>query len=357
MDKIKIFHLITSLNIGGTEKNLLTVLKNLNHKYDFFVGYLKEKGQVAYEIEKFGIPVEKFSFFSLISHLKKNKYKIIHTHLYRANILGRLAGKIAGIPAVISIQQSIDRWRKFYHIWLDKYTTRFCDLIIANSRAAKNVLIEEEKVSAEKIVVIYNGTSFNSEVVANRKSINEFVVGCVMRLHIEKGVYLIPEIAKIVKNYDTSNFSDKGKDIKFSIFGDGPERDNLKLQITNYKLQNEVRLFGWQNDLEKIYNSVYILLLPSIEESFPQAVLDAMAFGIPVVATDVGGLSELVENNKTGILIKNRTPEAFASAILSIIKDQRLYQYFSENSRTKAAEFTIKKMVNLTDDIYQNLSK
>ena len=161
----KILHLITSLNIGGTENFLLTVLKNLKDKYGFSVGYLKERGQTADEIEKLGIPVRKFSFFSLIDFLKKNNPQIIHTHLYRANIVGRIAGKIAGTPIIISSQRSIDGWKKFYHIWLDKFTANFCDLIIANSNAAKNILITREKISAKKIIVAYNGVKSTNQQI------------------------------------------------------------------------------------------------------------------------------------------------------------------------------------------------
>ncbi|MFH0948018.1 MAG: glycosyltransferase [Elusimicrobiota bacterium] len=159
MDKIKIFHIITSLNIGGTEKNLLTILKNLNRKYDFSVGYLKERGPIADEIEKLGIPVEKYNFFSLTKYLKKNKPQIVHTHLYRANILGRVAGKIAGVPFIISSQQSIDRWKTLHHVLLDRLTANFCDSIIANSQAAKNTLIAREKIPPSKIAVVYNGVA------------------------------------------------------------------------------------------------------------------------------------------------------------------------------------------------------
>ncbi|MFH0948019.1 MAG: glycosyltransferase [Elusimicrobiota bacterium] len=172
-----------------------------------------------------------------------------------------------------------------------------------------------------------------------------FTVAYIGRLHKEKGVDLIPEIARIVM--------DKNKNIKFSIFGDGPERQNLELRSKNLKLENSIRFFGWQNNLENIYSSIDILLLPSQEESFPQVALDTMAFGIPVVATDVGGVFELVENNKTGILIKNRTPETFANAILSIVEDNHRYQYFSENSKTKATDFSVEKMINNVDAIYE----
>lgn len=343
----KILQLITSLNIGGTEKFLLTVLENLKKKYDFSVGYLKEIGPIADEIEKLGIPVIKFNFFSLTKYLKKNKIQIIHTHLYRANILGRLDGKISGTPTIISSQRSIDGWKKFYHIWLDKITSRYCNLIIANSQAAKNVLTTRERISPEKITVIYNAVELQSPISNLQSPI--FTVGYIGRLHNEKGVYLIPKIAKIV--------CEKNDKIKFLIYGDGPEKNNLKLQISNYKLQNKVEFLGWQTNLKNVYGSIDILLLPSEEESFPQAALESMSYGVPVIASDVGGVSEVVEHQKTGLLIKSKSPESFANAILSISQDHYCYHHFSENSKIKAADFSIAKMVNSIDDIYKSFLK
>jgi len=327
MDKTKIFHIITSLNIGGTEKFLLAVLRNLNDKYYFSVGYLKEREQTAGEIEKLGIPVIKFNFFSLIKYLKKNKPQIIHTHLYRANIIGRIAGKIAEIQTIISSQRSIDGWKKFYHVWLDKFTANFCDLIIANSQSAKNILITREKIPSSKIIVIYNGVALPSTLYPLPSTL--FTVGYIGRLHKEKGVYLIPEIIKIVLG--------KNKNIKFLIYGDGPEKQSLELKIRNLKLENSVKFLGWQTNLKDVYASIDILLLPSEEESFPQAALESISYGVPVVASDVGGVSEVVEHQKTGILIKSKSPESFADAILSISRDRYCYHHFSENSKTKAA--------------------
>lgn len=344
MDKIKILHLITSLNIGGTEKFLLSVLGNLNRKYDFSVGYLKQRGQIAGEIEKLGIPVKKFSFFSLVQHLKNHKIRIIHTHLYRANIIGRIAAKLAGVPVIISSQRSIDGWKKFYHVWDDKCTSYFCDLIISNSEASKNILVRREKIPPGKITVVYNGIAPHKNTRTQEHK-NAFTVAYIGRLHKEKGICLIPEIAKLV--------SAKNNKITFLIYGDGPERQNLELRIKQLGLETNIIFAGWKNDLENIYNSIDLLLLPSEEESFPQAALEAMSFGIPVMAADVGGVSELVENKKTGFLIKSREPEPFAEAILSLGEDRYCYNHFSENSKARAADFTLEKMINSIDGIYE----
>lgn len=356
MDKTKIFHIITSLNIGGTEKFLLTVLRNLNGKYDFSVGYLKERGQTADEIDKLGIPVKKFNFFSLANFLKKNKPQIIHTHLYRANIIGRIAGKISGTPTIISSQRSIDGWKNkklyFIYVLMDNLTSHFCNKIIANSEYAKHVLQTREKIYRTEIDVIQN---YSPIVLPSLETLSEnnlnhiFKVGFVMRLHKEKGAYLIPEIIK--------NVMEKNKNIRFSIYGNGPEYNNIQKEIDKYNLTKNIIFFGWQNNIEDIYNNIDLLILPSEEESFPQAALESMSYGVPVIASDVGGVSELVEHQKTGLLIKNRTPEEFAKAILSVVENKYDYILYSENSKIKASGFSMEKMINSVDNIYKSFIK
>ena len=346
MSKPRILHLITSLNIGGTEKFLLTVVKNLSHRYDFSVAYLKERGATADELERAGVKVFRTDFFALKEHLKKNGINIIHTHLYRANILGRLAGHLAGTQTVISSQRSIDGWKRFYHVWLDRFTSRYCGLIIANSLAAKDTLVSREGISPEKITVIYNSVSRDAEPVhANRGG--GFTVGYVGRLHDEKGVYLLPEIIRRVL--------EKKSDFRFLIIGDGPGREHLQKSITKYGLAGSVEFRGWLTAPEEIYRPLDLLLLPSEEESFPQAVLEAFSFGVPAVAADVGGVGELIDDGKSGIIVRTRKPEDFAEAIIEMTDNNYGYRQFCENAKIKSLGFSLDRMIKSIDDIYGSL--
>ncbi len=348
MQKTKILHLITSLNIGGTEKFLLTVVKNLNSKYDFSVAYLKERGAVADDLERGGIKVFKTGLFSLPGYLKENGIEIIHTHLYRANILGRLAGRLAGTPAVVSSQRSIDGWKKIHHVWLDRLTSRYCRLIIANSISAKDTLVKREGIPPEKIAVVYNSVSRDTEAVHAKRGAG-FTVGYVGRLHNEKGVYLLPEIIRKVIS--------RNPGYKFIIIGDGPERKNLERKITEYGLGSSAIFNGWQKVPEDIYRPLDLLLLPSEEESFPQAVLESFSFGVPAVASGVGGVAELVDDGKSGIIVRTRKPDDFAEAIIKITDNNYDYRQFCENAKIKSLNFSLEKMINSMDGIYGSLAQ
>jgi hypothetical protein len=150
--KPKLLYLITSLNIGGTEKFLVQLVDHLHDEYDITVCYMKDKGALGESLTQKGISVVSYpGFTGLIKFLKQEGFQLLHTFLYRANITGRIAGKIAGVPIIVSTRQAIDLWRRPYQVWLDLATERFSDLIIANSQATRDVLIKKERVRPDKI--------------------------------------------------------------------------------------------------------------------------------------------------------------------------------------------------------------
>lgn len=218
------------------------------------------------------------------------------------------------------------------------------DLFIAPSQFMKDVCIRFG-IAENKIKVIYNFidvTALTNDNLANKKEEPEYIL-YFGRLSQEKGIgILLDALAKV------------NGVINLKIVGAGLERKNLELRIKNLELENSVKFPGWQTNLKDVYDSIDILLLPSEEESFPQAVLESMSYGVPVIASDVGGISEVVEHQKTGLLIKSKSPESFADTILSISQDHYCYHHFSENSKTKATEFSVEKMINAIDKIYSN---
>lgn len=358
MRKINILHLITSLNIGGTEKYLLTIAKTQKTRYNLFVGFLKERGEIAGELEKGKIPVYYLGNpWQLYRFLKKKRIHILHTHLYRANILGRLIGGAAKVPIIISSQRSIDDWKRFYHIWLDGWSSRFADCIIANSKASEKILINREKIPKRKIKVIYSG--IESDVLCPRKNQekvkrsieiekNAVIVGCVTRLHTEKGVQYIPTIGQKLK--------EKNPKLKLLIIGDGPLKDRLKREIESLELTESVIPLGWRKDIVDLLSVMDVFFLPSLEESFPRAILEALAMARPVVATDVGGVGEIIQDRVHGLLAPPKDPEALARAILWMLKNKKKAQEMAEKGKERVEKyFTVNRMIEETEKLYDEL--
>ncbi|MCB4790827.1 MAG: glycosyltransferase [Elusimicrobia bacterium] len=351
--KIRIFYLSTSLNIGGTEKFLFTLIQSMVNEYEFTVGYIKEKGHIGELLEKNNVKVVHLpGFFAILKFLKENEFDMLHTFLFRANILGRIAGKIAKVPVIMSTQQAVDDWKCFYHAWLDGYTAQWCNLIIANSQAAKDLLCKREKIPASKIAVVYNGLDFKAfrpgrtrEAVRNELKIETDIpiVAYIGRLHKEKGADFLPELI------------DKLKHCAFIIAGDGPEKEMLEGKLRHLNAEKRVKLLGWRNDIADLLSASDIYILPSREESFPQSILEAMSCSLPVVAMNVGGVRELVQDEHNGVLVNHLDIEKFSDAVDGLLKDIKKAKEFGFNGHNKSLNYSNDKMIGQVKSLYENM--
>lgn len=330
-----ILQVITSLNIGGTEKFLLNSLRYLKNDYNFIVCYLKERGPVADEIEKLAIPVFQVKGLrDLTSFIRQHSIDIVHTHLYRANIVGRIAAHAAGVTQIISSQRSIDEWKNPWHVWLDRWTAHYVKTIIANSKYARDLLIMREKIPAKKITVIYNGIEplqefSDKELAEFRKKYDlpdkDILIGSVTRFHQEKGARFIPSIVQAVIKQQPQ--------VKFILVGDGPERKKITAEIDRMKLTEHVRFTGFYPAAARITSLCNVFFLASLEESFPQSLLEALAGGVPAVCTDVGGVKELVTPRETGLLVKPKDPQALAEAIVWLLSHPQEAQAMGDKAK------------------------
>ncbi len=348
----KILFLSTSLNIGGTEKFLATLVERMKDQFDFTVGYIKENGPVGRRLADSGIPVIHVPRFTdMIAAMRDGRFSLLHTFLYRANIMGRVAGRIAGIPAIVSSQQAIDAWKKPWHVLADGSTARFCDTIIANASFTRDLLIRREHIPAERISVVYNGIDpAASAPKTSRADVRRSLgipadaplVISVTRLHREKGADLIPLIARGVP------------EAYFLIVGDGPEKASLERSCAgNAKLI----MTGWRGDIPDLLSASDLFLLPSREESFPQAILEAMAQGLPTVAADAGGVRELVKDGETGILAPVEDTGTFARAVRQLLghgEEERTTM--RARARAAAERFSEDAMVGSIRTIYTKLT-
>lgn len=355
---MNIIHLLTSLNVGGTEKFLLTLVQHqvLNHQLEIIV--MKEEGTVASLLRHNGFQVSKISsLFRLYSHLKNKKVDILHTHLFRANIIGRIIGTLAGVNIIVSSQQSIDAWKKPWHWWIERFSARYVHRIIANSYAAKNALIHKGGIPENKIYVSYIGIDLKTfKPTKDPLQIYEElhiphekkIVAYIGRLHREKGSHYIPGIIEKTISRD--------KKIIFLIIGTGPLQNYVKKNVGIKKLSEYVIMLDERMDVANIMNASSVFFLPSCEESFANAALEAMAMAKPVVITDVGGNRELVETGIDGFLVPPHNPEAVAERILELLSDTDRASAISINARKKAETFDMDETLKTIDAVYHELT-
>lgn len=384
---LKILYLITDLNIGGTEKILYELVTRIDRtKFNPLVCGLKSYGHYAEKIENKGIPVIVFNvangisllknfqaIFNLYKIMRKEKIDLVHTFLFRANFIGRIAARLVGVPIVISSIRVMEEKKK-YHLFLERITSFLSDKFIVNSEALKNFVSEKMKITPEKIEIVYNGIDFmnlpkiNSIIKKNELGYNknEILIGTVGRLHKQKGIEYFIEAIKIITQLPITPPSSALGGLRragnyqlpnFLIIGDGPERKNLESLICNLELNDKVKLLGWRTDVLEIISVLDIFVLSSLWEGTPNVVLEALAYNKPVVATRVGGVPEIIEEGVTGLLVEPANAQALADAILWVLENPEKARKMAEKGKEKVEKFfPIHKMVKETEEVYEKLA-
>jgi glycosyltransferase involved in cell wall biosynthesis len=358
--RIKVAYVLTPIEFGGAEKVNLTFLKNVNRScFEIHIivlvrpwekcNLLKETLENAgYKIHT--IPVAKrprdqgrdllriLRCCKLIYwFLREGNFELIHTHGYFADVISTPAAKLLGIPHLCTCHGFISdgRWLDFYN-FMDRVALRFADRVIAVSSTLKGELIKKG-IRTGNIEVIRNAVEMVSsealrEVQGQRRGLlgirsDEFVVGYVGRLSREKGVrYLIEGSALLYK---------KGENVRTVIIGDGPEKKNLEEQARSNGILNEVIFLGFEREPGKWLPTMDVFVLPSLTEGTPMALLEAMSCGLPVIASAVGGIPEIVEPMRNGILIRAGQAAEIANCLSNLQKDEALrHRLGAEGRRT-----------------------
>ena len=371
---IKIVFVITSTGVGGAEKMLYHTSTSLDRtRYAPSICSLKGKGEIAEDVEAAGIEVYSLTMaegdqfggwiaslralFRLSRYLMKVKPTIVHSFLFRANILSRIAAFIVRVPLVISSVRVMGGEKGYYHS-VEKFTSFMVDHYITVSESVKDYLIHKANLLPEKITTVYNGVTLNGITTEGESSIpmpfglkpQDSVILSVGRLHRQKGYdYFIRAIARV--KCEVSG-------IKVLIAGEGEEENNLKNLVRSLDLTKEIIFTGLSLDVRKILPFTGIFVLSSLWEGMPNAVLEAMAAAKPVVATRVGGVPELVVDGETGILVPPEDTEALARAIIALLQDPLRGLSMGEAGRERVqAHFSMASMVTKTDNLYQELLK
>jgi len=318
--------------IGGLEIWSQNIAEGLASRAEIFVVTGKVTGQPGYEIKNgvkiyrtslfplknlsYSSPVYIFSAFPFIFLkslflIRKEKINIIHCQGFLSSLLGFKLSFLTGIPYIVTVQRIERKSNPLKNFVYRKAT--FC--IAASSAIKKNF----EDIGVKNIEVIPNGIDLKKFESLERKPHDGFIVMTVARLEKVKGVeYLIESIGLINSKFQIPNS-------KLLIIGDGSERKNLKGLANKLGLKERVGFVGQilHEKITEYLAQADCFVLPSLKEGFGIAVLEAMAAGLPVIGTRVGGIPDIIEDGKTGILVEPKNPEAIAQAIYEIYSGKK----------------------------------
>ena len=365
MKTVKVAHIITDLDLGGAETMLLKILRNFkDYGYEHLVICLKiESAILRQQIEREGYRVYVLNFkvhnavvqfFRLIAVLKKERPYIAHTYLFHADFLGRIAAKISKVPVVISSLRNENIGGAVRESLL-RITDFLVDKVTAVSQRVADAHLSKNLTKKDKLEVIYNGVEVEEMVdidplVTKRELGIEdgFLLLTVANLEKKKGYNYLFEALKILKD----------KDYRFTLLsiGGGRERQTLESMIDSSRLKDRVKLLGKREDIASFFATADIFVLPSVWEGMPNALLEAMSHGLPVIATRVGGVSEIVTDNETGLLVDARDSMSLALSIERLFNDGALRQRLAHRAKGFDKDrFNIKGTVTSFDRLYKGV--
>jgi glycosyltransferase involved in cell wall biosynthesis len=349
---------------GGAERALVDLALRLERgRFDVSVVATRHAGNYQPLLDEAGVRTtilernsrrDMHKLLGLVGHLRRERVGVLHTHLFGSNTWGRLLGRLAGVPVVITHEHWSSKDER--EVWVDRLLYRLSDLILVPSEASKRTVIEREGIPAGRIKVAYNGVdpavfkpTHDREETRRELSVSsgDLLVGTVGRLSPEKGGvdHLIRAVAEAREAHPS---------LKLLVVGDGPLRPMLEEVAREAALP--VIFTGTRQDVPRLLGALDLFVLPSLLEAMPIALLEAMATRLPTVATRVGGVPEIVRDGEDGLLVPPGDRTALAAAIDRLAGDPALRCRLAEAGQRRVLErFTIGGMVRRVENIYERL--
>ena len=354
MAKPRILHVIRPAE-GGMKNHLVSLLKHIdNNRMETLVAcpgsdLSRAFSQITGDVIDIPLkgnlsPITDIKCIMKLKDILKTKdISLMHAHGSKAALVGRIAGRLAGTPVnFYTVHNSI-----FYPDWhnlklaamtlVETKLSHYTDRIITVSEALRLEIINREGLSPDLPVTVYNGIEIEQFYSASDKPglrrelglpSDGKLVGTVARLSSQKGIsHFIKAISQITE-----------KQVHYIITGDGPQREELLLLTRQLNLQEKIIFTGARNDIPKLLAALDIFVMPSITEGLSIAILEAMASFLPVAASRVGGIPEIVQDGVTGILVPSRDEKALAQAISELLTNEE---------KTRSMGITARKQVEL----------
>lgn len=372
--RLRVAHVITGLELGGGGAVVLTIARALDRtRFDMDVFCILEGGAGEAELRSLGcgvtilerawdyrrrlMPYSPVKTLELSRLLRAGRYDVVHTHLFPADVIGRIAGRIAGIPVSVKSLHNMGAWKKRRHLITDRLLAAWTDRVICCSDFQRSVAARQEKFADDAAVTIHHGVRLarfepridrHAFVASLGLRTDRLTVGTVGRPIPEKGHrYLLDAMPQIVTAHPN---------VQFLIVGDGTLRAELESRAAGLGLADRVRFVGARPDVPELLAAMDIFVFPSVSEGFGIAVVEAMASRLPVVASNVGPLPEIVIDGETGLLVRTADGNALAAAINRLIEDEQLRRRLARAGRASVeARFTDSHMVGTLENLYLNL--
>lgn len=332
--------------------------------FDVHICALTRGGPWEHELVEAGVPVKVIgkrwrldlqAFWRLKQHVRRLKPDLIQTWLFAGNSYGRAAGLACGVKHMIACERCVDPWKSEWQFMIDRWLAKRTDRIVANSEAVRNFNLRFG-LPADRFVVIPNGVAepapsrFTREEMLAELNLppDAKTIGFVGRFWPQKRIkdaIWVADLVKVVRD-----------DVHMLIFGDGPQRERLRIFRDQVHIRDRVHFLGQRNDVHDFLPHFDVLLSTSAYEGQSNTILEGMAAGVPVVASDIPGTRDLITDGETGFLAPVGDRAEFAGEVYRLLNEPELAGKIGAAARARAlAEFSLNTMIQRFIDLYREV--
>ena len=363
---MNVLHLIETSEAGGAETIVLSIAKSLRDRGHHSVIGLLETGWLEDELKNCGfVPIilelrSAYDFGcirSLCKLIGDFRIDLVHSHEFMMNVYGTVAGLIKGIPVITTVHGKNYYWERTRRRVAYRVVSRVSRMV-AVSEDLKCFLERQVSISRDRIEKIYNGIDSK---LYERNSLMDGLSFTKERLSIPRNSPVIGTVGMLVPVKDHKTILEAAKrvirkwpDAIFLIVGDGASLELLKTKAHELGLENNVRFTGFRRDVPSLLHIMNVYVCSSLSEGHSLSILEAMAAGKPVIATDVGGNPEVVVDGETGFLIRPGDPEGLASRIAFLLGDQaRAHELGAKGKMRVDQTFSLERTVDFYHQLYK----
>ena len=382
--KIRVAHLIAGIGTGGTGENTLFTIEGLDKKkyrIDLVIGKELRKDILKRILNKkinliqirpfkarHNFLYDPILLLKLIGLFKRGRYDIVHTHATKSGILGRIAARIAGVPIIIhglhvnALEVFDSKFINVTTILLEKITSKFTDAHISVSEGVSKKYLEYGIGERVKYFTVRSGMELNKFYDAKGKVNNQqkrqelgltgkcFIIGNVGRLEALKGHHFLFQAVKEILKFR------KSQSIKLLVIGEGEDKEKLIKYAKKLNIEKKVIFTGYRRDVAELMAIMDLFVFTSLREGLPRVLVQAAAVGIPSVAFNIDGVSEILKDNYNGFLVEPTDIKQLAEKIIKYIDNKELIRIHGKNGQNVVRDrWSVEGMVRRTDQVYSDL--